>query len=123
MEEPSDHVLYSPGYGAGWSTWMGDGASARFAARYQPIVDFLNGGGEFKERPGVKTDWDKPWDEFFEPGRTVLKRFCEEFNEQFDGWPYLGGAEQLETLYHPGPVYIEEYDGSEDVITENVLTI
>lgn len=115
MSNRSDYVLVSPGFGAGWSTWVyGDPDAKEFAARYEPIVKFLLEGGKFEEihkyRPN---NYEDPWNDFEEPGRTVLEQYCKEFEQRYGNFPYLGGADQLKAMYHPEPAYIAEYDGSE----------
>lgn len=80
-------VLYSPGYGAGWSTWNGHEAAHMFNPRLVKAV--LGESGE------------KPID--------VAEQ---EFPES-----YHGGVEQLEVEWiKEGQAFrINEYDGSESV--------
>ncbi len=40
-------IHYSPGYGAGWTTWhLGDEAERKFMLEYAPLIAFLEGGGK-----------------------------------------------------------------------------
>lgn len=116
-------ILYSPGFGAGWVSWQG-GEGAEFMLEYQPIIEFLEAGGEFREDP--KRDYSSsnyltPWMDFAEgPGRDVLERFCRDWHERYHNnepgsYPYLGGARDLRVASIPdgAKVRITEYDGNE----------
>ena len=99
------YVLYSPGYGAGWSSWAYPDAVARYAASYKPLIDFILAGG----KPSTLDENSPIVAQFL----ADLKRDtgCDTF--------YLGGLRQL-TVYklpHDALYRITEYDGSESVET------
>jgi len=102
-------ILYSPGFGAGWTTWN-DGEVAKYMLTYQPIVEFIEGGGSFKDRecsdlPGYQL-------------HPLLARLREECAEKFNAEHVcMLGADGLQVMEVDGDVRIEEYDGSESVIT------
>lgn len=111
-------ILYSPGYGAGWTTWESNPEIKKFMLTYKPIVDFLEAGGsfsheethvEFKDGPkGKRTEPD------FSKLHPILQQFVKECMEKFGNYPYLGGARDLRVAeVSDGPVKIEEYDGNE----------
>lgn len=91
-------ILYSPGFGAGWSTWS-SGKEAEFLLTYQPIIEFLENNPD-KSVP-----------------QTLLDQLSDECKERFDLEPYLGGADDLCVDDIPdGTLFkIREYDGSESV--------
>jgi hypothetical protein len=86
-------VLYSPGFGAGWSTWaLGEIAEAiTFDSR---LVDLV-----------LNDQRDKITEEYI--------------NELYGKYCYTGGASDLEIEWLPkGTLFkIDEYDGSESVVT------
>jgi hypothetical protein len=88
-------VLYSPGFGAGWSTWAGE--SQKEWALFSPeVVAWVEGGkvgGVMAVEAIVKT----------------------KFGESYF---YCGGAEDLEIEWLPeGAVFrVEEYDGNEGIV-------
>jgi hypothetical protein len=41
-------ILYSPGYGAGWSSWS-SGDVAKFMLEYKPIIDDLEAGRDISK--------------------------------------------------------------------------
>ncbi len=93
-------VLYSPGFGAGWSTWNRDRApeQIQFMLTHAPTIDALYAG----ERLG---------DEHAE-------RFLGDWAAAFPGVdpPYMGGFCDLALEYVEGAFRVEEYDGSESVV-------
>lgn len=94
-------ILVSPGYGAGWSSWCyGPKKAAQFVAEYQPIIEFLDNGGERKDR-----EFQKLVEELED---IMEKRFGVNF--------YTGGSRDLVVRKVDGPYMIEEYDGSESVL-------
>jgi|ERR1700722_2266392 len=97
-------ILYSPGYGAGWSTWMsGSQEFIKWALTYQPIIDALERGEKLNPEAKKK--------------HPALVRFLKESKEKFGVKdPYLGGAGQLQVYEVSGPFRIDEYDGRESVI-------
>jgi len=85
-------VLYSPGFGSGWSTWM-----LNTQTIFHPkIVDLVESGENDK--------------------------ITEKLMEDLFGEPlYAGGAESLEICWLPeGTEFcITEYDGNENVVLKN----
>lgn len=104
-------ILISPGYGAGWSSW-GDPEQAKFVVTYQPIIDFLESGGQFEEAD-ISSFSAGGYENFKEPGQSILKQFIEDLGEDF----YLGGARGLIVEYADDDelVRIHEYDGYESL--------
>ena len=91
-------ILYSPGYGAGWSSWN-SGEVAKYMLTYQPIIEHI----EADKGPVPPALLDQ------------LQRECaEKFG---DGYVCVLGADQLKIWTGTGPVKIEEYDGNESVTT------
>lgn len=84
-------VLYSPGYGAGWSTWAHDQVSRKEMLFDVSLVDLVESGAEYEKLEAYAT----------------LK------------WPdvYLGGLDGLRIVWLPvGSAFrIHEYDGAESV--------
>lgn len=101
--------LYSPNYGAGWSTWNPE--HAEFALFYKPIIEFIEAGGRFENDTwSVSTK--------AHPLHPLLLQFL---NDLGDDDFYLGGASdlQVETCPDGEQFRIEEYDGSESVTYRN----
>ena len=99
-------ILYSPGYGAGWTTWN-NGEVAKYMLTYQPIIDFLEAGNKFTydecEHLGSKGK--------IHPLLTQLQKEClEKFGEDY---VCILGADNLEVAEVTGRVKINEYDGFE----------
>jgi len=95
-------VLYSPGFGAGWYTW-----NTKFPkCVFDPEIVAIVGLGEITEENlnAIKDIAQEKWGE--------------------DGF-YDGGARDLEIEWIPEgtPFNIEEYDGSESVITRYQLPL
>jgi hypothetical protein len=88
-------VCYSPGYGAGWSTWANDDQKERMI--FHPnIVEWIEGG---------------------------KKRDIEDILARIFGSnsPYSGGAVNLMIKWVPmgQRFYIAEYDGYESVVSDD----
>lgn len=96
-------VLVSPGFGGGWSSWCGDSKVAQFVAEYEPIIEFLENGGNKK---------DKAF-------KLLLEELEEKLEKTFGKGFYLGGADQLEVRTVNGPYRITDYDGSESLIEQD----
>jgi len=97
-------ILYSPGFGAGWTTWVHEQPAKDYMLTYAPIVEFIEGGGEFGR------------DESDHPLLVTLKAECKEkFGAEY---VCVLGASDLAVLSVEGRVRIEEYDGSESVEEE-----
>jgi hypothetical protein len=89
-------VLYSTGYGAGWSTWMGDSRESReFALFYEPLIEALKRGDDIG---------------------PVVEQFEKEYEAKFGESPYTGGASGLRVGIVEGDFMIEEYDGAESIV-------
>ena len=82
-------VLYSPGYGAGWSTWASDEYKEWLCMDAQLVKAFLDGGSK------------------------AVTNIVEELYPDV----YTGGADQLQVRWiDEGRQFeIEEYDGSESI--------
>jgi hypothetical protein len=111
-------VLYSPGYGAGWSTWNGfNKEQKRWLCEYQPFIDYIEKHGEL---PRVSKDtWGDEYD-VTDLGMQVIRDWKAAFPDS--PIPYLGGMKNLTIRYlHDNEQYrIEEYDGRETVITRDM---
>ena len=95
-------VLYSPGYGAGWSTWEYEvGEQIIFDPSIVYMVQEMN-----KARDDGQLDL---WDSWVDN----IKDYCK---EQYPDM-YTGGVEDLRVAWVPEGTYfrIDEYDGSESI--------
>jgi len=92
-------ILYSPGYGAGWTSWYsGSIEEKKFMLEYEPFIEILEAGNKI-------TDED-------------IDKFNAAFKKKFpkaEDTPYDGGVSQLRVYETNGVIRIEEYDGSESV--------
>lgn len=95
-------ILVSPGFGAGFATWSG---RPQAVAEYQPLIDFIEGGG----RPS-ELDHSSP----------LIQGMERDLGMQI-GELYLGGLSQVIVVEVTVPYRIDEYDGSESVITASDL--
>lgn len=105
-------ILYSPGYGAGWTSWCGNVAVKKIMLEYKPIIEALERGESmYNSSTSGRTDLSA-----FHP---AIRQMCQEIEEKFgeDKIPYLGGAEDLKVKEVPDGclVRINEYDGYESV--------
>lgn len=103
-------ILYSPGYGAGWSTWNGEPV-AHFMATYEPIIDFIEAGNTFREDEvgGYRNTEIHP----------LLQQLIDECREKFnvDYVCVLGARDlQVETVEDNTAIKIDEYDGYESLM-------
>ena len=89
-------IAYSPGFGAGWSTWNDD-KLAETLLFHPDIINMILSNKQF--------EIDKDW---------LVEHFGEEFKDV-----YCGGVSNLNIKWVPvGTQFrIDEYDGSESVIT------
>lgn len=89
-------VLYSPGYGAGWSTWNPDFPYCLFDPKLVALVETLGGPEGYKVKKKLVD--------------TAQKLYGKEF--------YAGAASSLQIAWVPqgAKFRIHEYDGSETVI-------
>ena len=102
-------ILYSPGWGAGWSTWN-SGEVGKYMLTYQPIIDFLESGGKFTD--GHAHGESHP----------ILDQLVKECAERFgDAYVCLLGADDLKVATVNGRVRIHEYDGNESYEEEGTF--
>lgn len=95
-------IIYSPGFGAGWVTWMsGSKELKQFALTYQPFIEEI----EKDNREQLRDEYSPVVVEF---KRQLKERFPDE-----DTYVYFGGLEQAVVAEVDGPVLLREYDGSE----------
>jgi len=94
-------ILYSPGYGAGWTSWCDSREVEKLMIDYPPIVEAL----EKKEK--------------LHENHPAIIKMLDEIKNKFgeDSIPYLGGLKSLTIKEVPDGalVRIHEYDGSESV--------
>ena len=88
-------VLYSPGHGAGWSTWSDD-KFREFLLHDEKLVELVETNQKNKIKEYVESVY---------PGEHI----------------YCGGADQLRVEWvSPGTLFrIEEYDGFESIIYDD----
>lgn len=100
-------LLYSPGFGAGWTTWCGDDDVRRFMVSYQPIIDALERGEGTHGNSGLTED------------HPAVQQFIHDVEQKFGAGkvPYLGGLRDITvlTVADDELVHFEEYDGNESV--------
>lgn len=103
-------VLYSVGYGAGWSTWNME--IGKFMAEYQPIIDFIESGNKFDEdRYGFDTEV-----------HSLIQQLKAEAKEKFDvSYVCTLGANDLRVATVNGPYRVTEYDGFESIETADSI--
>ena len=105
----SRKILYSPGFGAGWTTWNHDPKVKAYMLTYKPIIKFLEGGGKF-------TNADCHEGKKLHP---ILKQLQQECKKKFkEDYVCVLGADDLKVISVAGRVRIEEYDGSESIEEE-----
>jgi hypothetical protein len=111
-------VLYSPGYGAGWSTWNGNTKEQkRWLCEYQPFIEYLEKNERMPKVPrGSMDGYD-----ITDLGMQVIR----DWKAAFPGEPipYLGGMDDL-TIGYVGDgeqYHIREYDGFEKIITRDMV--
>ncbi len=92
-------ILYSPGYGAGWSSWNdGSPEFQKWLLTYPPIIEALERGERLAaEHPAVQ---------------SLEKQAREMFGKDY---VCVLGAGDLRIADVSGPFRIDEYDGSERV--------
>lgn len=94
-------ILYSPGFGAGWSTWAHSDKPefVKFMLTYPPLIEAVENG------------------EKLVPYHPALRQFLAEAKEKFgEDYVYCGGADQLAVAEVSGPFRVDEYDGSESIV-------
>lgn len=107
-------ILYSPGYGAGWSSWS-SGKVARLMLEYKPIVEALERGESMILEGKNKYSSSIPDEEKYHPAIIQLIEECKKLGENY---VCVLGADKLSICpVEDGElVKIDEYDGSESVI-------
>jgi hypothetical protein len=100
-------ILYSPGFGAGWTTWN-SGEVAKYMLTYQPIIDWLEAGGKAEEL-------DNEHQLIVQLKAECLEKFKEDYVCTL-------GSEDLVVKEVSGRVRMHEYDGSERVEEEGEFT-
>ncbi len=104
-------ILYSPGYGAGWTSWNDEKIKA-FLLTYEPIISFLESGKSFSHRD-IEEKTLHP----------LLVQMRLECLEKFQvSHVCVLGADDLQVATVDGPVRIEEYDGFESYKTRDTDT-
>jgi hypothetical protein len=95
-------ILYSPGFGAGWTTWNADDEVEKYMLTYQPIIDALERGEEMNDS---------------HPAVLQLQKEClDKFGKEY---VCVYGEKDLRVMEVNGLVRIEEYDGYESVIEQS----
>jgi hypothetical protein len=121
-------VLYSPGFGAGWSSWN-SGEKAKFMLEYQPLIDAIERGEGDAVRASVrasdehankcyrygKDDRCELVEEVLTQMHPAVQQFVREAFAKFGDVPYIGGLDGLDVGTGEGLVRVEEYDGSESL--------
>lgn len=110
--EQTRKVLVSPGFGAGWSTWIGSSREQKeFALFDEALIAAVEAGCDLgvPEKYNTEPSPDSPIGDF-------LRRFQERFPGED---PYLGGARDLTVEVVEGQFQVDEYDGSETVRTRS----
>jgi hypothetical protein len=94
-------VLYSPGYGAGWSTWCHEDEQMRLSMLFDPQIADIRDRGD--------PDWPE------KAQAIVLVKYAE---------VYTGGLKDLEVLWVPvGTQFrVLEYDGHESIEISSEIT-
>lgn len=103
-------ILYSPGFGAGWSSWN-SGQAARIMLTYQPIIDFIEKGGEFTRKDCGNLNGDEST---MHPLLAELNKYVRGKHPE-ESYVCILGAPDLEVEDVNAPFRIDEYDGSESV--------
>jgi hypothetical protein len=102
-------ILYSPGYGAGWSTWS-SGEIAELMLTYQPIIDAIEAGEPLWE--GNLYYFDESKIKYHQSILDLKKEAKEKFGVNY---VCIAGIDQLKVMEVFGEVEITERDGFEFV--------
>ena len=112
-------IIYSPEYGAGWTSWEGDYEVQKFMIDYFPIIKYLESGKDFKEINFHKLQWSGPYggpsDEEINQFPDCIKQFVIDCRHKFRKVPSLSGLRDAEIKEVNGPVKIVDHDGYESV--------
>lgn len=110
-------ILYSPSYGAGWTSWERDYEVRKLMIDYAPIIEYIENGGTFDRKDldlwdttSIQPDPDK-----VKKLPECLRKFIAECQEKFDRVPGLGGLTDIEVEEVNGAVKIDDYDGYESI--------
>jgi len=116
-------ILYSPGYGAGWSTWNAHTKEQiKFLVEYPPLIEYVeNNGGYLPNRRAVWFDDEEERIKAIPAVQQLEKEWKERFPDEAD--LFLSGIKGLAIREIPSDAryFIEEYDGSESIVTEKDL--
>ena len=105
-------ILYSPGYGAGWTTWHdGPREEKLFMLEYQPFIDAIERGEV------ILPDDLKYMSEEKIIQIPLIAQFVTDWNTRFGSasLPYFGGLSNLAIEEVDGRVKLSEYDGFESI--------
>jgi len=115
----SRKILYSPNFGAGWTTWnTGLPIEAqRYMLTYQPIIEAVERGESIE--PDGHWSVENGGEQSFSRGggiHPLLEQLGREMHEKFGVTSacFLG-ADGLRVAEVDGEVRINEYDGSESI--------
>lgn len=107
-------ILYSPSFGAGWSSWNASTAEQyKYLCEYQPLIDFLEEHGGTMPPPLSSKDWYGDGYLQYE----VIKTLADEWKSRYGSDLYLSGLRKLKIKEIPADekYQITEYDGKESV--------
>jgi len=92
-------IIYSPGYGAGWSTWLHN-VPTDFACEYEPLIEAI------ENEEDINADHE------------VMKQFTKEAEEKFDTTIYdstMNNYFEIKEIEDDEEYKISVYDGNESV--------
>lgn len=105
-------ILYSNGYGAGWTSWTRDIKVAKLMLEYPPIIAAIEKGEKLVLEDGLNPKY-----------HPAIEQLSNEIKEKFgeNAIPYFGGANKLGIMEVSDDckVRITDHDGKEDVETSN----
>ena len=113
-------ILYSPGYGAGWSTWnSGTPEFNKWLLTYQPIIDALERGEKLVPDNMRYEIVDHATGSLREEMHPALRQLVREAVEKFgEEHVCVLGADDLEVTEVDGPFRVEECDGNESIVQD-----
>jgi hypothetical protein len=107
-------ILYSPSFGAGWSSWNATTAEQyKYLCEYQPLIDFLEQHDGTMPPPLSQKDWYG--DSYLQ--YPVIKTLADEWKARYGSDLYLNGLRKLKIkeIAASDRYHIAEYDGKESV--------
>ena len=108
-------VIVSPGFGAGWSTWIGSVEGlGKFLGEHPLLVKAIE-DGDTLEQPVPGESFKKLSD----PLQSIVKEAIVKFHMPDDWQPYTGGLRDATVETVNGPYKIDEYDGSETLVEQS----